>query len=224
MSQTTGPYPLTDGANVQVAMPSAAPWESVVLSNLSPFLLSVQGGAGQLWLPPWTENVFPSPASHNPFTVSAQLPAGTTASSSAGSQLQATWYSPGETPSGAWPIPMIANAIEAAIAGLNFTDGALDVNVSLIEGVVPVVPALTIINQTVTNGTGGQQLANVPAQRGITCLAGANNTGIIGIGSSIASMPLGLDPGQWGPWMPVTNLDLLFMEGTNGDVLTCVVV
>jgi hypothetical protein len=224
VSQTTGPFPLAAGVGVSVPMPSSAPWESVVLSNLSPYLLQITGGAATAWLTPWTENVYPSPSSHNPLSISPQLPTGTTAAAAAGAQLQATWYLPGETPGGAWPLPLLANALQAAIAGLNFTDGAVDVNVALIEGIVPVVGELTIVEQTITDGTSGQQLANYPAQRGITLLAGVNNAGIVGVGSSSSAQPLGLSPGQWGPGLPITNLDLLWMEGTNGDVLICVIV
>lgn len=224
MSQTTGPYPLVDGGTVSVAMPGSSPWESVVLSNISPFLLSLNGASGQQWLSPWTENLFASPSSHNPFTITATLPAGTSATEEAGAQLQATWYAPGETPPGAYPTALVANAITAAIAGLNFTAGALDVNVSLIEGVVPVVPSVDIIQVTMMGSGSPVQLPNVTALRGVTLYANPNNVDQIGIGSSAGSQPLPLSPGAWGPGLPITDLDLLWAEGTVGDHLICVVI
>lgn len=220
MSQVTGPFPLVAGQSVSVPMPSSSPWESVVLSNLSPFLLQITGGAAVAWLQPFTENIFPSPASHQPLQIAAQLPAGTPANSEAGSQLQATWYSPGETPQGAWPIPLLAAAITAAIAGLTFTDGALNINVSLIEGVTPVSPDLIVGSITIASTAVSQQFPSVAVQRGVTFYADPNNAATgVGIGDS-AGQPITLLPGAWGPGLPITDTSLVWAEGTAGDVVS----
>lgn len=223
MSQTTGPYPLVDGGSVQVAMPSSAPWESVVLSNISPYLLQISGGAGTQWLTPWTENVYVSPASHNPFSVSAQLPAGTSPSAEAGSQLQATWYAPGETPQGAWPIPLIANALTAAIAGLNFdANGNLNINVNAIESTPPLVGSLFTHSLTMEGSGTPVQGPNQAVLRGVTMVTLGDNVTGVGLGASSGSQPVGIAPGAWGPALPVTNCDLLWFEGHAGDVIVLI--
>jgi hypothetical protein len=99
---------------VSLVPPSDAPWGAVVIANLSPYLLEVQAGAAPVWLNPFYETMMDAQTTHAPVVINAQVVAGST-STGAGSQVQATWYDPGETPNGAWPVSLTASAIAAAL-------------------------------------------------------------------------------------------------------------
>lgn len=222
MASTTGPYDLVAGQSQALPMPGNSPWESFTLSNLSPLLLQLNIDGSQYWLAPWTENLYGSPSSHNPPTIIPSIPTGVTISALSGAQAQVTWYPPGQSPQGAWPLPLLANALAAAIAGLNFTDGNLDINVNAIEGTPPLVGALFVHALTMAGSGSPVQGPNQAVLRGVTMITDGDNADGIGLGASSGAQPVGLAPGSWGPSLPVTNCNLLFFEGTIGDVVVLI--
>lgn len=118
MSLTTPPQAIAPGPGVPIDTPTDTPWAALVLANLSPYLLEVQAGGQVAWLNPWTETIYRSSPTHAPVVVTAQG-AGTTPPAGSSSQIQATWYAPGENPEGAWPVSLTANALAAELTGIS---------------------------------------------------------------------------------------------------------
>lgn len=185
---TSPPITVAAGTPASLATPGNSPWAAVVISNLSPFLLQIQGGVvgGAAWLEPFTANLYCVDGSHAPIGIEPQSLGGVTPAAGAGSQVQATWYAPGEEPSGSWPVSLTAQAISAGIAGVLSTQGQTDV---LISGStrssvgnsinIPTIAAQHSYNALVVtctqNGAGTPACAVVQNSEGISfCAAFAN--------------------------------------------------
>lgn len=131
MPVQTGPFTLAPGLQTQLASPQQQTAQTVVIDNLSGYLLSISVNGALTWMPPYTENVFALGSSHQPILVVPQV-SGVAPAGSIAQTLVATWYSAGEAlPSASvWPMSLTAQAITAAIAGEVSVSGSLDVLVS----------------------------------------------------------------------------------------------
>lgn len=119
MSVTTPAVQLTTTQGAQLPPPQSGSGTlaAVVIANLSPYVLTLTIGPNQVYLQPWTENLYSlGTANSVPVGVSAASPPGTTVPAGSSAQVTATWYQPQEIPQGAWPVSLTANAIAAAIA------------------------------------------------------------------------------------------------------------
>ena len=122
MSITSQPVALAAGIAATIT-PPPSPWDTVVITNLSPFLLQVQVGAAAQWLNPWAEQQFKSPSSHAPIVLTPNTIAGTPQGVGQ-AQAQATFFEEGEG-AGSYPSAITAAAVQS-VQG-NLTGVPLDV-------------------------------------------------------------------------------------------------
>jgi hypothetical protein len=137
MSLTTPPETVTVDQPLQIPYPTNSPWESVVVSNLSGYLLEVQASGQTSWLEPFTAMLYSISGTHNPVVVTPQLLAGSSATSAPGQQVQATWYAPGESPQGTWPVSLTSEAITAGIAGAGLAGASNGVQTLYTTSIAP---------------------------------------------------------------------------------------
>lgn len=131
---TSPPQTIAPGTPVALDTPSNEPYAWVVVSNLSPYLLSVQAGVtGTSWLEPFTAMLYPTGSSHAPVTVQAQKVAQSVGIPAGGSQVQATWYTAGEEPVGTWPVSLTSQAIVESIASAGIA-GASSLSTQVLPG------------------------------------------------------------------------------------------
>lgn len=169
MSQATGPFPVVAGAAVNLKPPADVVYDKVVLTNLSPLLLQIQAAGEQRWLAPWTEAIFEIGRTQAPVVAIPTALIGATMPSGAGSQIQTTWYQPGEQPAGVWPISLAANALAATI-----TSGVVTVS-----GDIPVhngTPSPLQVGGTVSVG-------NFPADQLVHLLAA--DAGLVALAATL---------------------------------------
>lgn len=116
MSSVGAPIVLTAGVPVQVpGEPTGQPTVAVTVANLSNFALAVQMGNDQEFIPPWTEQSYPT-GSAGPFPVlTPQLLPGAPNTGTA-SVLITYWWSGDPIPDTS-PVTLVAAAVAAAIAG-----------------------------------------------------------------------------------------------------------
>lgn len=107
---------------------------------------------------------------------------------------------------------------------VSISNNVLPVDLVGINGVDPVAAVATIVQVTLTGAGSPFQLPSHVALRGFTIYANPNNAAQVGVGTSIGSQPLSLDPGAYGPGFPLNNTDLFYVEGAVGDHLELVVV
>jgi hypothetical protein len=115
---TTPPVLLTQNKAAQLVQPQTYVLGSVVIANLSPYALTVQVGARQVFQQPFTEALYSlDGALSAPIGLTPTLPAGAAVPSGTSAQAAATWYEVGQTPAGSWPVSLTAQAVTAALAG-----------------------------------------------------------------------------------------------------------
>ncbi len=108
--------PLTEGVTATLQPPpSAAAWQGLIISNLSPFALETRAGGESFWIEPFQAYPIPTPSGKQPVTVLptaiGQIPQGAAAA------VLTTWFAPGE-PMPKSPSTLVAAALQAAISGL----------------------------------------------------------------------------------------------------------
>lgn len=124
MSVTTPIQTIPVGTTLTLQYPSDAPWEAVVVANVSPYALEVANGANQSWLAPGIENIFYLTGGHQPLQITAVEPSGVIPFG-ANANLIATWYGSGEKiPGGSWPVSIAPNAIGGSFVG-SFPPGTI---------------------------------------------------------------------------------------------------
>lgn len=140
MSRITPPQGLTLGATVNIAPPfgGSGSLATVVIQNLSGYLLQITIGADTYWLAPFEESKYPVNLSQGGgVDVTPQLLSGTVVAATASSQVQATWYLPGESPDGTWPLSLPANALTAQTVFYEIGLSSTNANPALAGDLVP---------------------------------------------------------------------------------------
>jgi hypothetical protein len=119
VSTTSPPVALTPGTSAQVMQPGGGQFGYVVLSNVSPYMLTLQIGADTFLLAPFTEQMYPlAHSTTSPLGITPTLLIGQAVVPGASAQANVTWYTFGEgKPQGNWPISLSAQAL-ASIAGV----------------------------------------------------------------------------------------------------------
>ena len=111
MPKQTGPFPIQLGTPLQEIPPDpGVPWSFIVISNLSPLLIAVEG---QAWLQPWTAQLYPV-ATADTVNLNPNL---TTNPGTTSGNVTIDWYLAGETVNGTYPAPLFSQAISAAVSG-----------------------------------------------------------------------------------------------------------
>ena len=134
--------PLTEGVTATLQPPpSAAAWQGLIISNLSPFALETRAGGESFWIEPFQAYPIPTPSGKQPVTVLptaiGQIPQGAAAA------VLTTWFAPGE-PMPKSPSTLVAAALQAAISGL------VDVNV---QNTPEVIVNSGTLDATITNAS-----------------------------------------------------------------------
>jgi hypothetical protein len=112
----------------------------------------------------------------------------------------------------------------ASTVTISSSTDVLPVDLVGIDGVDPVTDAANIVQVTLTGAGSPFQLPSIVAKRGFTLYANPNNAAQVGIGTSIASQPLSINPGAYGPGFPLNNTDIIYVEGSVGDHLELAIV
>jgi hypothetical protein len=100
---------LSDGLTTQLPQPQTYVLGSVVIANLSPFLLKVTYATGEKYQQPFTEQLYDlTGALSAPLTLVSTLPAGAASAVGLPAQATATWFGVDERPAGAWPLSLAA--------------------------------------------------------------------------------------------------------------------
>lgn len=129
MSTVTGPFAITPNTQLNLPQPTVAgAQESVVLDNLSTFLLQVSIGADLFYQSPLTEAKYDLSTTTQPIGINPIVTPGDLATTG---EIAPTWYSVGETPPGQWPIALSGPAaVAAATAAALLTSGVPSVSVA----------------------------------------------------------------------------------------------
>lgn len=225
MSQTSPPVTVAAGTALTISPPGGAVrFGSVVVDNLSPFVLSLQVSANQYWQAPWSSALYLLGETATPIQVIPSNVIGATLATGLGTQVQGTWYGLDEVPKGNWPVSLVANAQAAAVLGsvtvLNFpatqpVSGSVAVsNFPALVTVTEVVAASPGTGQTVAAaGPTRAQLASVACARGLMVSPLAGNGGSVYIGNSAVTTANGLEIPQGATpiWLPVDNANRLYV-------------
>jgi hypothetical protein len=225
VSTTTGPVALTSGQTSQVPFPASGVYTTVVVSNLSPFLLRLQLGGNDYWHLPWTAAKYPIVGTQAPILMEAQQVSGTFPAGSTQS-VTATWYNQGEDVAGVFPISLVSNALAASISGGTIT---LSGQVPVVNG-VPSPLAVSVTNPLDGAPSSGQrtiavtgtavQLPSLPASTvGVLIAALKANVQPIYLGPSSVTSSNGLElqPGSLPVLFAVDNSNRLWINGTSAD-------
>ena len=117
MARGGNTFPLTPGQATTVNPPAAGQqYGAVVFQNISPYLCVVSVGVDQYFLAPYMADLFPLVNADGSFSTSQPptvVPANLDNVSGVSANLTATFYEPGEAPSGGYPVSL---ASPAAIA------------------------------------------------------------------------------------------------------------
>lgn len=229
-ARTTGPFQLTAGTQVTLNPPDSSPWALVVISNRSQFELALQLGGDQRTVAPWQEALYRLPSSASPVAATPSIPIGASTLSGASSEVEATWFSPGETPAGTWPVPLVANAVAAATSiassvTVTQSSGAnLHADVDNTVATTPQPTSQAPYAGQITLTASAQQLPNSGTlTRGVWLrMTPGSGTHPFYVGPSGVTTTTGMVVDHVDPpvFFPVANANQLYVVGTAGDVLT----
>lgn len=130
MSTVTAPVTVTPGASSQLVLPTyGASLATLVLDNLSTYLLAVTCGSNTTYQSPLVEAKYDLSGNQAPIQITAIALAGDTTTDGV---VAPTWYGPGELPAGVWPIALSGPAEVAAATAAALLENGVP-NVSIIK-------------------------------------------------------------------------------------------
>ena len=118
MARGGNTYALTPGVATTVNLPAAGQqYAAVVMQNISPYLCIVTIGSDQYFLPPYMADLFPLMSADGYFSTGqppSVVPSNLDNVSNVSANLTATFYEPGEAPTGGYPVSLASPAAIAA--------------------------------------------------------------------------------------------------------------
>lgn len=161
MSWADDPQTITPGVGVQLRTPAGGPQlvDRVRLDNHSPYLLGLTIGTQQLWLSPWTADLYRADDSGGAVGVVPQLMPGGTPTGGTTAFITATWFGNGEPAPGVYPVHLNAQTVLAAgdqsVVLDTTTAGGGPGTVTFPLTVLPVVRSLLVLVHPVSVLAGG---------------------------------------------------------------------